>query len=126
MLTYAAAKGPNRASFQESDLLRKIDLPPGGNLTTIASSIESAMEDETTGSVRRACAHFLAELAGFYEVPACGVRVLAARPLRVLESSTIELFWGLQSRHAAYPRVDANSSAQGSHFFRNLSEHALS
>ena len=92
MLTYAAAKGPNRAGFLESDRIRNLELPPGGNLTTIASSIESAMEDETTGSVRRACAHFLAELAGFYEVPACGVRVLAARPLRVLESSTIELF----------------------------------
>ena len=92
MLTDAAPKGSNRASFLESDLLRNLDLPPGGNLTTIASFIESTMEDGTTASVRRTCAHFLAELAGFYEVPACGLRVLAARPLRVRERGTIELF----------------------------------
>ena len=92
MLTDGVPRGSNRASFLESDLLNNLDLPPGGNLSTIASSIESAMEDGTTASVRQACTHFLAELAVFYEVPACGVRVLAERPLRVRESSTIELF----------------------------------
>jgi|SRR5215472_1088973 len=66
MLTYAAPKGPNRASFLESDRIRNLELPPGGNLTTIASSIASAIVDGTTASVRRACAHFLAELAYKY------------------------------------------------------------
>ncbi len=92
MLTDAAPRGAKRTSFLESDQLRNLDLPPGGKLTTIASSIESAMNDGTIASVRRACAHFLGELAAFYEVPTCGVRVLAARPLRVRESGTIELF----------------------------------
>lgn len=92
MLTDAAPRGPKQASFLESDQLRNLDLPPEGNLTAIASSIESAMEDGTPSSVRRACVHFLAELAAFYEVPTCGVRVLTARPLRVRESGTIELF----------------------------------
>jgi len=42
--------------------------------------------------VRRACAEFLATAADFYKVPKCGIRVLAARPLRVRESWSIELF----------------------------------
>ncbi len=92
MLTDAAPKGPKRASFLESDELRTLDLPTGGNLPTIASSIESAIEDGTPASVGRVCAHFLAELAAFYGVPRCDIRVLAARPLRVRESGTSELF----------------------------------
>lgn len=92
MFTDALPRGPTRASFLESDRLRNLDLPPDGNLITIASSIESAMKDQTTASVRRACAQFLAELAEFYEVPSCGVRVLAARPLRARERGTTELF----------------------------------
>ena len=92
MLTDAAPRGPSRASFLESDRLRNLDLPPGGKLTIIANSIQSAMNDGTTASVRWACVHFLAELAAFYEVPRCDIRVLAARPLRVRESVTSELF----------------------------------
>lgn len=91
MLTDAAPRGPKRASFLESDQLR-IDPLPGSNLTTIANSIESAMEDGTAAAVRLACTRFLAELAVFYSVPICEIRVLAARPLRVRESGTTELF----------------------------------
>ena len=69
MLTDAAPKGSNRAGFLESDRIRNLELPPGGNLTTIASSIASAIVDGTTASVRRACAHFLAELAGSTRFP---------------------------------------------------------
>ena len=50
------------------------------------------MKHGTTAAVRRACADLLAELSKFYEVPACDIRVLAARPLRVRESWTSELF----------------------------------
>ena len=92
MFTDASPRGPNRASFLESDLLRNLDLPLGGKLTIIANSIQSAMNDGITASVRRTCVHFLAELAAFYEVPRCDIRVLAARPLRVGESGTSELF----------------------------------
>jgi hypothetical protein len=37
-------------------------------------------------------AEFLAVASEFYEVPPCGIRVLAARPLRVREHWTSELF----------------------------------
>jgi len=43
-------------------------------------------------AVRYACADLLAELSKFYEVSACDLHVLAARPLRVRESWTSELF----------------------------------
>src|SRR5262249_15360256 len=42
--------------------------------------------------VRRASAEFLAVACNFYQVPSCGFRVLAARPLRVRETWTSELF----------------------------------
>ena len=58
---------------------------------TIAKSLESAMK-ATSADVRRACAQFLDAASEFYEVPACGIRVLAARPLRVREHWTTELF----------------------------------
>ena len=38
------------------------------------------------------CDELLAELSEFYGVPDCGIRVLAARPLRVRERWTSELF----------------------------------
>jgi hypothetical protein len=42
--------------------------------------------------VRNTCADFLATASDFYEVPTCGIRVLAARPLRTRERGTFELF----------------------------------
>src|SRR5437762_2300114 len=42
--------------------------------------------------VRLACAEFLEATSQFYKVSDCDVRVLAARPLRVRESWTSELF----------------------------------
>jgi hypothetical protein len=42
--------------------------------------------------VRRACAAFLKAASRFYDVPDCGIRVLAARPLQVREGHTTELF----------------------------------
>ena len=50
------------------------------------------MKDERTANVRRACADFVRIASHFYEVPACTVRVLAARPLKVREQWTMELF----------------------------------
>ena len=92
MLTDAPPRQANRAGFLESDGLRNLELPQNGNLTRIANSIESAMAHGTTAAVRRACADLLGELSEFYNVPACDIRVLAARPLRVRESWTSELF----------------------------------
>jgi hypothetical protein len=72
--------------------LKTLDLPNNDVLPTIAMSIEAAMQTGTTTAVRMACADFLKEAARFYEVPDCGIRVLAARPLRVREQWTTELF----------------------------------
>jgi len=92
MLTDATPRKANRAAFLESDRIRTLELPQDERLLTIAKSLESAMKAGTTVDVRRACADFLNAASGFYKVPACGIRVLAARPLRVRESWSTELF----------------------------------
>lgn len=91
MLTDVAPRKANRAGFLESDRIRTLDLPQDGQLVAIAKSLELAMK-ATSADVRRACAQFLDAASEFYEVPACGIRVLAARPLRVREHWTTELF----------------------------------
>ena len=50
------------------------------------------MRENATAEVRQACEDFLQAASDFYKVPNCDVRVLAARPLRVREYSTTELF----------------------------------
>ena len=50
------------------------------------------METGKTADVRRACADFLAKASEFYGTSPYGVRVLAARPFRVRENWTSELF----------------------------------
>jgi hypothetical protein len=82
----------NRAHFLESDRIRTLDLPQDRRLLAIAKSIEAAMKSETTADVRRACTEFLRTASDFYKVPDCGIRVLAARPLRVRENWSSELF----------------------------------
>jgi len=85
-------KASHRAGFLESDGIKTLDLPQDGRLLTISQSIESALRTGTTADVRRACAEFVTISSDFYKVPACGVRVLAARPLRVRENWSTELF----------------------------------
>ena len=92
MLTDAPPRNHNRPGFFESHRIRSLDLLEDGHLPALAKSIESAMQTGKTADVRRACTDFLAEASHLYQVPKCGVRVLAARPLRVREHSTIELF----------------------------------
>jgi hypothetical protein len=93
MITDAPPRKANyRAGFFESDRIRTLDLPQDGRLVTISQSIESAMKTGTTVNVRRACAKFLDVASDFYRVSDCGVRVLAARPLRVRENWSSELF----------------------------------
>ena len=92
MLTDAPPRKANRAGFLESDRVTTLNLPQDGCLLPIAKCIESAMKNGTSAHVRRACAEFLNAATGFYKVPACGIRVLAARPLRVREHWTSELF----------------------------------
>jgi hypothetical protein len=92
MLTDAPPRKANRAGFLDSDRIHNLELPQNGNLTGIATTLESAMTDGTSAEVRRACGALLAELSEFYQVPECDIRVLAARPLRVRERWTSELF----------------------------------
>lgn len=82
----------DRAAFAESDRLNSLELPSNDGLLITAKSIETAMQSGKTGEVRVACSAFLTESAAFYSVPACGIHVLAARPLRVREHWTTELF----------------------------------
>lgn len=91
MLTDALPR-KNRAGFLESDRNRTLDLPRDGRLPSIARSIESAMRCETSLHVHRFCAQFLSAASEFYQVPNCAIRILAARPLRVRERGTFELF----------------------------------
>jgi hypothetical protein len=92
MLTDSPPRSGSRAGFLESDQIKTLVLPEEGRLPAITISIEAAMKTGKTADVRRACAEFLEQTSLFYKVPACGVRVLAARPLRVRENWTTELF----------------------------------
>lgn len=92
MLTDAPPHDRNRAAFLESDKLKALELPKCEALSGIALSIEAAMQTGKSADVRLACADFLARAAEFYQVPKCGIRVLAARPLRVRENWQTELF----------------------------------
>ncbi len=92
MLTDAPPRDGNLARFIESDRLSTLDLPDNRNILGIATVIESAMQTGKAAAVRLPCAEFLAETSRFYGVPPCGIRVLAARPLRVREQWTTELF----------------------------------
>jgi hypothetical protein len=76
----------NCAGFLESDRIKTLGLPQDGYLLTISQSIESSMRTRTTADVRRACAEFLDTASEFYRTPDFGIRVLAARPLRVREN----------------------------------------
>jgi hypothetical protein len=92
MLTDVPPRNANRDGFLESDRIRTLDLAQDRRLRPLAKSIELAMTDGTTAAVRRACVEFLASASEFYNVHACGIRVLASRPLRVREHGAIELF----------------------------------
>jgi len=87
------SKATIRARFIESDRLRTLEVPKDDRLQAAAKSIASAMQGGTASSVRQACAEFLSAASSFYTVRPPGIRVLAARPLRVREGgSAIELF----------------------------------
>jgi hypothetical protein len=96
MLTDAPPRRNNLQRFLDSDRTRSIPLPAGVDLPQIAAAIESAMAQGASTDVRRSCDAFLATVADFYKVPHCGIKVLAARPLRVREYSTAELFGDYQ------------------------------
>ncbi|MDE3110955.1 MAG: hypothetical protein KGL02_13570 [Acidobacteriota bacterium] len=85
-------KKTRRKLFLDSDSLAALPLPPDGKLTELATQIEAAMKAGRPKDVHASSGEFLRAACDFYRVPQCGVRVLAARPLRVREYSTSELF----------------------------------
>jgi hypothetical protein len=92
MITDAPPKKANASGFLASDRIKTLDLPQDERLPRPAKSIEAAMQAGTTADVRRACAEFLDTASEFYQVSKCNIRVLAARPLRVREHWSTELF----------------------------------
>jgi hypothetical protein len=93
MLTERAPRNAAlRAEFSKSDSLISLPLPSDFRLCEQAKRIASALEEGTAAAMRPACAEFLNAAAEFYGVPGPGVRVLAARPLRVREGWSSELF----------------------------------
>jgi hypothetical protein len=92
MFTDAPPRKANHGGFLESDQIKTLDLPHDRRLLSIAKSVESVVKAGATADVHRTCAEFLDAASEFYKVPACCIRVLAARPLRVRESWSTELF----------------------------------
>jgi hypothetical protein len=92
MLTDAPPRTRNLRLFLESDRLITLPLPDDDRFSRIASRIEAAMKAGEIRAVRLASEELLHAAADFYGVRRCEVRVLAARPLRVREYSTTELF----------------------------------
>ena len=82
----------SRARFLESDRFKTLEVSQDDRLRASAKSIDLAMAATTDSSVRQACAEFLSVASGFYKVREPGIRVLAARPLRVREGGSTELF----------------------------------
>lgn len=86
----------NRSGFLESERIKTLDVPRNGALEDIAKRLESAMKSDKKSDkirdVQSACTEFLTIASRFYGVPARGVRVLTARPLRTRERGTFELF----------------------------------
>jgi hypothetical protein len=85
--------GALRVEFRKSDLLTTLAVPPDDRLREQANSLASALEEGTVPGLQPVCAGFLRVAADFYGVERPGIRVLAARPLRVRESGwASELF----------------------------------
>lgn len=92
MLTDTPPRKAVLSAFSESDRIKTLDLPLDRALLTITTSLEQAMKGGTASDIHRVCADYLLAASRFYKVPVCGIRVLAARPLRVREHSATELF----------------------------------
>lgn len=76
----------------ESDRLVSLELPADDRLQALAHAIESAMKGGSRAGVQAASAEFFTAASSFYGVPKPEIRALAARPLRVREGWSTELF----------------------------------
>lgn len=80
------------SQFVSSDQFKELELPGQEVIPAIAGQIDLAMQKESRSDIEESCAKFLVRTSEFYEVVMPEVRVLAARPLRVREGWTSELF----------------------------------
>ena len=99
------------AKFYDSDRLTTLEIPNDNRFQELARSIELAMESGEPVIIRSACAEFLTATADFYAVRAPQIRALAARPLRVRESGSTELF-GDYTLNTAVIRVWTRTAVQ--------------
>jgi hypothetical protein len=83
-------RGNKRKEYERSDALKSLAVPVNDRFHAL--DIEAALSSGSAASIRATCRAFLAEAARFYGVPPPKVRVLAARPLKVYETGSIELF----------------------------------
>jgi len=81
-----------RAEFVKSDLLSALPVPADDRLLAPARRMATALQAENLAEVLASCSDFLGIAADFYGVERPGIRVLAARPLRVREGWSSELF----------------------------------
>src|SRR5271157_5255527 len=106
MLTERAPrKTALRAEFQKSDLLTSLPVPPDDRLHEQANSIAAVLEEGTAAGLHPVCAAFLNVGADFYGVERPGIRVLAARPLRVREGGWASELFGDYSPETLQIRV---------------------
>jgi len=94
MLTERAPRNSAlREQFHQSDTLTSMPVPTDDRLQKNAHVMACALEAGTTTGLQTICDVFLGDASDFYGVPKPGVRVLAARPLRVREGGwSSELF----------------------------------
>jgi hypothetical protein len=106
MLTERAPRNAAwREEFRKSDLLTSLPVPSDDRLVEPAKSIALALTEGATASLLSACATFLSVAADFYGVPGPGIRVLAARPLRVREGGWASELFGDYSPQTLLIRV---------------------
>jgi hypothetical protein len=80
------------AEFYASDQRIELPVPADARLQIRAKAIAMALASGKTAALLHACSEFLRVASDFYKVVPPGIRVLAARPLRVYEGGSMELF----------------------------------
>jgi len=81
-----------RSEYDRSERLTGLAIPGENSLHVLSLEIESALSSELKKRVQIACKRFLEESANVFNVQRPEVRVLDARPLRVYEKGSSELF----------------------------------
>lgn len=89
-------KVPKKANTKEqylrSDSMRSIGLPPEEPARTIALRVKKALADANKKELQIACKDLLDALSAAYNVKPPGIKVLAARPLKVTDNWVTETF----------------------------------